>query len=74
MHGQTQILAIGLAANGTGNIASFNAINIGNSPVLAIITVTPTFTGNSVAVPGSAGKLYDNCQSDTGTVKHTFTC
>ncbi len=43
---------MGLGAGGVGNIPSFNAINIGNSPVLAIITVTPTFTNNSVACSG----------------------
>ena len=36
---------IGLAANGTGNIASFTAANSGNSPVTATITVTPSFEG-----------------------------
>ncbi|MBK9335078.1 MAG: T9SS type A sorting domain-containing protein [Lewinellaceae bacterium] len=34
--------AIGLAASGTGNIASFTAINAGFSPVTATITVTPS--------------------------------
>jgi hypothetical protein len=32
---------IGLAASGTGNIASFLATNNGNSPAIATITVTP---------------------------------
>ncbi|MBK9484785.1 MAG: gliding motility-associated C-terminal domain-containing protein [Chitinophagaceae bacterium] len=34
--------SIGLAASGTGNIGAFTAINTGNTPVTAIITVTPT--------------------------------
>jgi hypothetical protein len=34
--------AIGLAANGTGNIATFNATNSGTTPITATITVTPT--------------------------------
>jgi hypothetical protein len=34
--------SIGLAASGTGNIGSFNAINTGTTPVTATITVTPT--------------------------------
>ena len=34
--------AIGLAANGTGNIASFTATNTTTAPILATITVTPT--------------------------------
>jgi PKD repeat protein len=36
---------IGLAANGTGNIASFTATNAGTSPVTATVTVTPSFEG-----------------------------
>jgi hypothetical protein len=44
--------AIGLAANGSGNIASFNAVNSGTSPVVATITVTPSFDNSSVACSG----------------------
>ncbi len=33
--------SIGLASSGTGNISSFTAINTGNAPVTATITVTP---------------------------------
>ena len=33
--------SIGLPASGTGNIASFKAINTGNTPVTATITATP---------------------------------
>lgn len=33
--------SIGLAASGTGNIASFNAVNAGSAPVVATISVTP---------------------------------
>ena len=36
---------IGLAANGTGSIPSFTAVNTGASPVTATITVTPIPTG-----------------------------
>ena len=36
--------SIGLAASGTGNIASFTTINNGTAPVVATITVTPEFT------------------------------
>src|SRR5258708_2856727 len=32
---------IGLAASGTGDIASFTAVNNGSSPVVATITATP---------------------------------
>ena len=35
--------SIGLLASGSGNIASFAAVNAGTSPVVATITVTPHF-------------------------------
>ncbi len=37
--------SIGLAASGTGNIASFTATNTGTTAVTATITVTPTYPG-----------------------------
>ena len=37
--------AIGLPASGTGDIASFTAINTGTSPVIATITATPQASG-----------------------------
>ncbi len=37
--------AIGLAASGSGNIASFTATNIGTAPISATITVTTTVNG-----------------------------
>ena len=43
--------SIGLAANGTGDIASFTATNTGTAPVTATVTVTPTANG----CPGTAG-------------------
>ncbi|WDF79208.1 beta-propeller fold lactonase family protein [Mucilaginibacter sp. KACC 22773] len=36
---------IGLAASGTGDIASFKAVNNGNTPTVATITATPVSTG-----------------------------
>ena len=36
---------IGLAANGVGDIAPFTLKNTGNTPITAIITVTPTLNG-----------------------------
>jgi len=36
--------SIGLAASGSGNIASFTALNPGNEPVYANITVTPSYS------------------------------
>ncbi|MEI7423817.1 MAG: YDG domain-containing protein, partial [Prolixibacteraceae bacterium] len=46
--------AIGLAAMGTGNIAAFTAVNTGTSPVVATITVTPTYTSGGLSAVGSA--------------------
>ncbi len=43
--------SIGLAPSGTGNISSFEAINNGTAPVVATITVTPTFN-NGVSCDG----------------------
>ncbi|MEA5461908.1 hypothetical protein VB796_22755 [Arcicella sp. LKC2W] len=39
---------IGLAASGSGNIASFTAQNSTNSPISGTITVVPNFTNNGV--------------------------
>ena len=49
--------SIGLAASGTGNIASFTATNITGSPVTATITVTPAFTGNNVTCTGTSANF-----------------
>ena len=46
--------SIGLAASGTGNIASFTAVNTGNSPVTATITVTPSYTNGGTTCTGTA--------------------
>ena len=43
--------AIGLAANGSGNIASFTAINPGLTPVTATITVTPNASTGCTGTP-----------------------
>jgi hypothetical protein len=45
--------AIGLAATGSGNIASFNAINTGTTPVVATITVTPSYTNAGITYTGT---------------------
>jgi len=37
--------SIGLAANGTGDIPLFAAVNIGATPIIATIAVTPTLNG-----------------------------
>lgn len=42
--------SIGLAANGTGSLPAFTAVNSGSTPVTATITVTPTI-GNCTGSP-----------------------
>jgi hypothetical protein len=44
--------SIGLTALGTGDIATFTAINTGTAPVIATITVTPTYTNGTVSCTG----------------------
>ncbi|MBU3660515.1 MAG: PKD domain-containing protein [Flavobacteriales bacterium] len=44
--------AIGLAANGTGDISGFNVINNGNSAITSTVTVTPNFSSNGVTCIG----------------------
>ena len=58
--------SIGLIASGSGNIAAFNAVNLGNNPVVAQISVTPVFSLNGVSCPG-------NTQSFSITVNPTPT-
>ncbi|MBK8608710.1 MAG: hypothetical protein IPL84_01830 [Chitinophagaceae bacterium] len=45
--------SIGLAASGSGNIASFTAINTGTAPVVATITVTPSYTNAGTTCNGT---------------------
>jgi hypothetical protein len=45
--------SIGLAAIGSGNIASFTATNTGTAPVVATITVTPSFTNGGTTCTGT---------------------
>ncbi len=46
--------SIGLAASGTGNIASFTATNATAAPLVATITVTPSYTNGGTTCTGSA--------------------
>jgi gliding motility-associated-like protein len=45
--------SIGLAASGTGNIASFTALNSTAAPITATITVTPSYTNGGVTCSGT---------------------
>ena len=50
---------IGLAASGTGNIPAFTAINTGNSPVTATVTVNPVAPGGFAYIPdGYSDKVW----------------
>jgi hypothetical protein len=44
--------SIGLAASGTGDIASFTAVNLTTAPVVATIVVTPHFANGGVTCDG----------------------
>ena len=63
--------AIGLAANGTGNIASFTALNTGTTPVIATITATPI--PSSFAYIANYGSVTSFPLSNTVTVINTNT-
>jgi len=45
--------SIGLAASGTGDIAAFTAVNTTQTPVVATITVTPSYTNGGVTCLGT---------------------
>ncbi len=45
---------VGLAADGTGNITPFTAINTGNSSIIANITVTPIYSGGGADCLGTS--------------------
>ncbi|MBL0202617.1 MAG: hypothetical protein IPP81_21425 [Chitinophagaceae bacterium] len=59
--------SIGLAASGTGNIASFTATNPGTAPVTATITVTPSYTNAGTTCTGTP-ITFDITVNPTGQV------
>jgi hypothetical protein len=68
--------SIGLAASGTGDIASFVGVNTGTAPVTATITVTPTFT-NGLGVQqfsGSIAAAGPNMSARMNRFANTSTC
>ncbi len=46
--------AIGLGASGTGNVPSFTATNTTTAPIVATITVTPSYTSGGITCTGTA--------------------
>jgi gliding motility-associated-like protein len=63
---------IGLAASGTGDIASFTAINTGSSPVTATITVMPAPTTGSAYIANSGSNSVSVINIATNTVTATI--
>jgi len=63
--------SIGLAANGTGNIPSFTAINTGSSPVTATITGTPARIGYAYIASISTGTV-DVINTSNNSVVNTI--
>ncbi len=59
--------AIGLPGAGAGNINSFTAINTTNAPIVATITVTPTFTMGTASCVGEV-KTFTITVNPTGQV------
>jgi hypothetical protein len=61
--------SIGLAASGTGNIASFTSANATTAAVTATITVVPSYTNNSITCTGTSGSftIAVNPRAWTGT-------
>ncbi|WP_395054952.1 PKD domain-containing protein [Flavobacterium sp.] len=45
--------SIGLAGSGIGSILSFNATNTSSTPLIATVTITPTFTNGGVNCTGT---------------------
>jgi len=68
--------SIGLAASGTGNIASFTAVNTGTAPVTATITVTPNYTNGGTTCSGTATTftITVNPQGQVNTVSNHTIC
>ena len=64
--------AIGLAANGTGNIPSFTAVNDGLTNISATITVTPYLNGCSG--PSSSYTITVSPQPKVNTIENIIVC
>jgi len=64
--------SIGLAASGTGDIASFKAVNTGKSPVTATITATPVNTNGFAYIANSGSNNVSVINTTTNTVTATI--
>lgn len=65
--------AIGLAGNGIGSIPSFSAVNTSSTPLIATITIIPTFTNGGVSCTGTSQTFTIKVNpSPTGTILGTI--
>jgi hypothetical protein len=63
--------SIGLAASGVGNITSFIATNNGTAPVVATITVTPSYTNSGGVICTGSSKSFTITVDPTPTITST---
>ena len=64
--------SIGLASTGTGNIPSFTAVNTGSTPVIATITIIPSYTnGPTCAGVQKQFSITVNPDVNAGTISGT---
>ena len=61
---------IGLPASGNGSIPNFQAMNIGSTPIVATITVTPTYTNGGVSNVGVAKQFTITVEPAAEFVSH----
>ena len=67
---------IGLGASGNGTINAFAAINLGTSPIIATIQVTPTYTNNGITCSGlsTSFTITVNPTGQVNTIVNQFLC
>jgi hypothetical protein len=68
--------AIGLAANGSGDISSFKATNSTNTPITATITVTPSYSNGGISCTGTSAsfKITVNPSVTVNTITDQVAC
>jgi len=64
--------AIGLAISGTGDLPTFTVINMGTVPIIATVTVTPSYTNGGKTCPGTSKSFKITVNpSPAGTISGT---
>uniref|UniRef100_UPI00404A0FDF PKD domain-containing protein n=1 Tax=Flavobacterium sp. TaxID=239 RepID=UPI00404A0FDF len=68
--------SIGLTSSGSGNISSFIPVNETNNPIIANITVTPTYTNNGISCLGTSKTfaITVNPQGQVNSVPNVVAC